>query len=504
MRIDEGKETPVKAQILGWQALKWNYLGNLTRGLSQFVIGICLARLLGPEPFGIVAVAWIILGLGRLFADRGFGAALVQRERLSELDLRFIFTCQMAFALFLAISGVLSANHIAAYFHKPEASPIIQAMFFLFMIDCPGQTAAALLRRSLNFKSVQQITVVSYLTGYLVIGIPAAFLGLGVWSLVAAQLVQSLLGSILLIRTAPIPFIPYFHCDAPDIVKFGLKVTAANLSSWSISNLDTAFIGRAFGIIDLGLYSRALNLLNTPMNMIATGFQGVLFAVCARTQNDTGKLKQIYLETNAAVAIICVPIFVTAAVIPETLILGIYGSKWLASIPLIVPLSLAVLVNALLAIMGPILMAGNRVGVELRNQIYTVLLFVPLLVIATRYSMVATAWAVFASYVVRWILLATATLHFTGATAGEYARTFRIPAIFGAVVGVLTATADSYLSFLPAFFRLVAVATVATVTVVALVRHLGGNFLKRNLTTLVKIDDLSNAVRKFLNVQEAT
>jgi O-antigen/teichoic acid export membrane protein len=500
MKVGDGKASPAKVPILAWQALKWNYLGNLMRGLSQFVIGICLARLLGPEPFGIVAVAWLILGMGRLFADLGFGAALVQREQLSELHLRFIFTCQMTFALLLTFSGVLSADYIAAYFHKPEAALVIQAMFFLFMIDCPGQTAAALLRRSLNFKALQQITMVSYLAGYLMIGIPAAYLGLGVWSLVAAQLVQSLLSSLLLLRTASVPLIPYFHCDAPDIVRFGLKVTVANLSSWSISNLDTAFIGRAFGVIDLGLYSRALNLLNTPMSIIATGFQGVLFAACARAQNDAEKLKQIYLETNAAVAIICVPIFVTAAVVPETLILGVYGPQWQASIPLIQPLSLAVLVNVLLAIKGPILMAGNRVGVELRNQVYTVLLFVPLLLVAIRYSMVATAWTVFATYIVRWILLAVATLRITGATAVEYLRTFRIPVVFGAAVGGTAATVDSCVSFLPAFVRLVAVATVATLTVMALARHFGAIFLKGNLNTLVKIDNLSGVVRKFLNV----
>jgi O-antigen/teichoic acid export membrane protein len=503
MKAGEGKVARAKVPILAWQALKWNYLGNLMRGLSQFVIGICLARLLGPEPFGIVAVAWLILGMGRLFADLGFGAALVQRECLSELHLRFIFTCQMAFALFLTISGILSANAIAAYFHKPEAALVIQALFVLFLIDCPGQTAGALLRRALNFKALQQVTVVSYLAGYLVIGIPAAYLGLGVWSLVAAQLVQSLLNSLLLLKIQSVPLIPYFHCDAPDIVKFGLKVTASNLSSWSISNLDTAFIGRAFGVIDLGLYTRALNLLTTPMNIIATGFQGVLFAACARAQNDTEKLKRIYLETTAAVAIICVPIFVTAAVVPDTLILGIYGDKWQASIPLILPLSLAVLVNALLAIKGPILMAGNRVGVELRNQVYTMLLFVPLLLVAIQYSVVATAWTVFATYVVRWILLASATLRFTGATAGDYLRCFRVPVVFGAVVGLAALAVDHGVSFLPAFFRLLAVAAVATVTVVALTRHFGANFLKGNLHTLVKIENLSGVVRKFLNVQGA-
>ena len=500
MKAGEGKIPRISIPNLGWQALKWNYAGNIVRSLSQFVIGILLARLLGPEPFGIVAVAWMILGVGNLFADLGFGSALVQRENLSKLDLRFIFTCQMAFASLLTLVGILAAEVIAAYFHKPEATLVIQVMFLLFVFQALGQTGAAVLRRSMNFKALQQIMVASHLIGYVLIGMPAAYLGMGVWSLVAAQLVQSLLSSLLLIRATSVPLMPYFHRPSSGIVTFGMKVTAANLSSWSISNLDTVFIGRAFGVVDLGLYNRALTLLNAPMNMITTGFQGVLFSACSRTQKDLDKIRRIYLETNAAVAMLCIPIFVTLAVVPETLILGVYGAEWRAAVPVITPLALAVLVNALLAIKGPILMAGNRVGVELKNQIYTIVLFIPILLITIQYSFVAVAWAVFATYMVRWILLAINTLRFTGATVSEYAATFRIPVLVGAGVSAVAAIADHYLGFFPPFARLASVALVSAATLLILIRLFGGRFVKTNLSTLVEVDNLSGIVRRFLKV----
>ncbi|MGJ7918457.1 lipopolysaccharide biosynthesis protein [Massilia sp. LXY-6] len=484
----------------GWHALKWNYLGNLARGMSQFFIGVLLARLLGPGPFGIVALAWMILGLGRLVADLGFGAALVQRASLSQVELRFIFTCQMAFALVLTGIGCLSAATIATYFHKPEATPMLMAMFFLFVIDCPGQTAAALLRRELNFKTVQQIGIASYLCGYVAIGIPFAYLGAGAWSLVAAQITQSVLSTCLLLRVTPVPLTPCFRCRTPGLAKFGLKVTTANLSSWAISNLDTVFIGRAFGVADLGLYSRALNLLNTPMSIIATGFQGVLFAACSRQQHDTGRLRMIYLETSAAVALVCIPVFATAALVSRTLVLGIYGERWEASVPLVAPLALAVLVNALLAINGPILMAGDQVGAELRSQAYTVLLFVPMLFIAVRYSMVATAWTVFAAYALRWALLTASTLRLTGTAAADYLRKLCFPAGFGLTVALVATGTDRCLAFLPALPRLLSVIFIATAASLLLAQQFGASFLTRNMSSLVIIERLSMPIRKFLNV----
>jgi O-antigen/teichoic acid export membrane protein len=482
----------------GWHALKWNYMGNLTRGAAQFAIGVILARILGPEPFGIVALAWMVLGLGRLFADLGFGAAVVQRKTLSEQELRFIFTCQLGFAVFLTGAGLLCADAIAAYFHRPEAAPVLRALFLLFVIDCPGQASAALLRRSLNFKTVQQISVATYLLGYLVVGIPCAFLGLGAWSLVAAQLTQSLLNSCLLLRAAPIPLMPSLRCDTPDIARFGLKVTAANLSSWSISNLDSAFIGRAFGVVDLGLYGRALNLLNTPMSIIATGFQGVLFAACSRNQEDGARLRRIYLETSAVVALVCMPIFVTAAVIPGTIIVGIYGAKWQAAVPLVTPLALAVLVNALLAISGPILMAANQVGVELRNQLVTVLIFIPLLLVAIQASMIAAAWAVFGTYMLRWTLLSIATLRITGARAADYLAILGIPCAFGVAVAAVAAGADRGFAVLPPFFRLAVVAALTTATLLVLARQFGAGFARKNLHTLVDLDKLPLPLKRFL------
>jgi O-antigen/teichoic acid export membrane protein len=486
--------------ISAWHALRWNYLGNLSRGLAQFLVGVLLARLLGPEPFGIVALAWMIVGLGRLVADLGFGATLVQRATLSERELRFIFTLQMAFAVLLTVLGWISSGAIAAYFGKPEAAQVLRALFCLFIIDCPGQTAAAMLRRSLDFKKVQQVGIASYLSGYLLVGIPGACLGFGVWSLVAAQLTQSLLSTFLLRRGAPVPLTPCLRCETPGIARFGMQVTAANLSSWAISNLDTAFVGRVFGIAELGLYSRALSLLNMPMSIIATGFQGVLFAACSRHQDDLPRVRRIYLETSAAVALVCVPLFATAAAIPRTLILGVYGGAWEAAIPLVTPLALAVLVNALLAIQGPILMAGNRVGAELRNQACTALVFVPALWFASRYTLVFTAWTVLATYILRWMLLTMSTLRLTRATLQDYVRSLGFPALFGLAVAAVAALTDYALAPVPALPRLLGVAGMAALASLALAQHFGAGFLTNSMSSLVNVERLALPIKKFLNI----
>ena len=97
-------------------ALKWNYIGAFARSGSQFVIGIILARLLGPEPFGLVAVALLVISLGALIADFGLASALVQRKNVSREDIRFIFTIQ------LLVGAILTAG---IFYLRAASLPIL-------------------------------------------------------------------------------------------------------------------------------------------------------------------------------------------------------------------------------------------------------------------------------------------------------------------------------------------------------------------------------------------
>ncbi|MDO8577773.1 MAG: oligosaccharide flippase family protein, partial [Dehalococcoidales bacterium] len=107
-------------------ALKWNYVGVAAKILAQLLIGVLLARLLGPEPFGLVAMAWIIIGLGNLLADFGLGAALVQRKEITDLEVRYVFTAQVIFGFVLTGIVAASAGLMAYVFKRADIVPVVQ------------------------------------------------------------------------------------------------------------------------------------------------------------------------------------------------------------------------------------------------------------------------------------------------------------------------------------------------------------------------------------------
>lgn len=407
------KTTPDVARSLSQRslsALKWNYLGAFSRVGLQLVVGIVLARILGPEPFGLVALATLVIGFGSLFADFGLASALVQRQDISERDIRFVFTLQSLMGFLLAVVLTLSAIPIAEFFQRPDAVPVLQLMFLSFAIQGLGQTAVALMRRALDFRRAQIAQLASYLIGYVLVGLPLAFHGAGVWSLVVAHLSQTALSTIFAYVMTWHPIRPCFSSNDSSLFNFGVKITITNVSNWGLSCSDSVVLGRFFGMTELGLYNRAFSLVAMPTYNLVSSLQGVLFSATARAQKDVARLRDTYLAAVGIMAFICFPMFGVVAAIPETMILGIYGSKWAAAEPLLSPLALAMPFSALMGLAGPIMTGVGRAEREMYAQSISLFLFLGILLWAARYNMQTVAWSVFFAYVFRFVLMSHLTL----------------------------------------------------------------------------------------------
>ena len=446
-------DSPVKVQPSAeptlmqrsFKALKWNYFGAFSRVVLQFVIGIVLARLLGPEAFGLVALASLVLGLGALFADFGLTSVLVQRKEISERDIRYVFTLQSLIGLALTLVLELSAGPIAGFFKRPDALPVLQALFLTFAVQGLGQTSAALLRRQLDFRRLQLAQVSSYLLGYAALGLPLAFYGLGVWSLVVAQLSQSICFTMIAYGMTRHPVMPCLSNDSPELMHFGLKVTTTNLSNWALACLDGAVIGRVFGATQLGLYNRAFSLVAMPTFNIVSSLQGVLLSATSRMQDDNARLRQTYLAVLGIMGFICLPMFCVVAVIPETMIAGVYGDNWMAAVALLTPLALAMPFSALMGLGGPLMTGMGKAGYEMYTQIFSLALFVPLLWWASGYTIQIVAWSVFASHVLRFIAVTHVTIGLLQASWWSVIKVLAGPVVLAALCSSMTLAVDGHL-----------------------------------------------------------
>ncbi len=396
------------------RAVQWHYAGNATRMAINFGVSVLLTRLLGPAPYGQVASAMVVCSFANLLANAGLPSALIQKQELSAEDIRFCNTVQLCIATCLTALLTLSAPFWEQFFHAPGTAHVFRALSLVFMFQAAGTTSTALLNRSLRTQVIQACSVASYAVAYLLVGVPMAFAGFGVWSLVAAQLVQVLLNSILVYLNVRHPLLPMIDRKHMEMFGFGNRVMFANISSWSISNLDNTVVGRVAGPVMLGLYSRAFTLASVPAESATSGMLQILLPALSRVQRDKEKIARYYAALFGVVCMVLCPIFLAAAVVPDVVVLGLFGEKWTGAVQLFRPLAIAIPLNGLLAIAGPVLTARGKPGIELRGQATTAVLAGAVYWMAVHRSVLALSWSVLAVYVVRTLVLSGLALREVG------------------------------------------------------------------------------------------
>jgi len=421
----------------------WNSLGGLISSLCSLWIGIVLARILGPRPYGQVIVASTIYGFANLFVDGGFGQALIQTQELDEREIRRTFTCQIVFGGKTTAIVFVLAPSIARAFHDPSAVPVIQASGLVIVLQSLGLVSAALLRRRMQFHVIQYAGVASYLFGFLLLGIPLSLAGAGVWSLVAALLCQSLLNSLLLYCAVRHSIMPSFGLPRRSTLAFGGTVVANNLVNWGHANLDNLAAAQ-LGPVGLGLYGRACNFAYQPVNTAATALQSVLMASAARAQQRE-HVREMMLCTIAAVFGVLGCAYAVLAAIPDTAIVGLFGDKWVGVIPAILPLAMAMPFYGAHCLLGPIVCGLGRPRLEFLPEAISCAAGAAAFFAAGHYSIVAIAWVLFAVMLLRFGLTAGSAFRLLEIRWTRALSTLGRRALFAAMFGGMAWSADQVL-----------------------------------------------------------
>jgi lipopolysaccharide exporter len=425
-------------------AVLWGAGATVLRIGVQVVSQIVLARILGPDQYGLFAAALVAVFFSSFFSDVGLSYGLIQRKDVDDRDIRFVFTWQMI--LGLLVTGLLyaAAPLLAGFFEDARLEPILRWLSLSCLINSTGATASALLKRDLDFKTLNLGTLVSYGLGFFVVGIPMALAGAQVEALVAAFLVQAAASQAISFWRRPHPIRPLlWYPDAVGALRFGGTVLITNLLNWVMSSIDRVIIGRTFTMSAVGLYSTVYNLINMPA-MTAIGLvQSVLYSASSRVQDDRARLQAGFVTMFSAMAVFGGAVFCAVAAIAPTFVLALYGSKWTDAAPLVVPLALAMPIYLMMGMAIPALWASGNARLEFRLQVPVAAAWaVFVLLLARLGSLELMAWGVTAMFALRAALIVGATLRVIALPATAVMRPIATGLLVSGVVSACVALAD--------------------------------------------------------------
>lgn len=381
--------------------VKWSAISLLgRRGLSLFST-IILARLLAPADFGLVAMAAVVIGFIELFQDLGTATAAIQRKDPSQALLASMFWLNAGFGLAATLVLYLASPLAGAFYREPHVIPIMQALSLSFLLSGLGNLQKSLLERYLEFNKLARIEIGTALFATLV-GIAAAYLGHGAWSIVYQMLAGNFLATLLLWGASR--WRPSWQFDWPEIrsvMGFSLNLTGASIFNYFARNADKFLIGRFLGSEDLGYYDLAYRLMLYPLQGISAVIRRVMFPLYSRMQDDSGQFGWTYLKVASAIALISFPLMLGLTALAGPFVLTLFGAAWIPVIPLLLILAPLGALQSILTTAGDIYTAKGRTDWALWWTIGAGLLIVLSFVLGLPWGILGVS----ASYAIMCVLL---------------------------------------------------------------------------------------------------
>jgi len=308
--------------------------GQIISFLFRTVSMVILARLLFPKDFGLLGMVTAATGFIGLFRDAGLSLAAIQRDTLTKGQVYTLFWVNFGVGCFLAASSALIAPVLVNFYHEPRLYWITVTLGLAFVLQGASAQHRAILQRKMRFQALAVIDTVSW-AGSITLAIGMAATGWGYWALVGMTLGQTALNSCgTWLVDGWLPRAPGSLTEIFSMLRFGGAVSLNTVFSYLAYNTDKILLGRFWGAATLGIYGRAYQLANLPVENLNSTLALVAFPALARLQNDPARLKNYFLKGYRLFLSLSIPLTVSFALFAEEIILVFLGPRWREAVPI--------------------------------------------------------------------------------------------------------------------------------------------------------------------------
>ena len=312
-----------------FDGMLWIFGERMSAKLVSFLVTLVLARLLMPEDYSVISVAAIFFTFCNVFIYGGLNTALVQKKDSDSLDYSSVLWVTVFIAVVLYAVAFFAAPWIAVLYKKEQLTAVIRFMGLDFFVLAFKSVLNAYTSSHLQFRKFFYATIVGTLISA-VVGIGMALKGFGVWALVAQEMTNNFIDTLMLLVTTRMKV--RLRCSwkrLKGLLSFGLHNFASSLVSIFYEQLSPMVIGLRFSTVDLAYYTKGLSfpeMINTTLTQTMTE---VLFPVMTKVQDSIADVRNVtrrYLKTASYVIF---PIMVGLAVVSDSFVRLVLTEKWM-------------------------------------------------------------------------------------------------------------------------------------------------------------------------------
>lgn len=378
----------------------WSVIEKGGQQLVSFVLFMIIARLVGPEQYGLAMLCFVILTFSQLLllgmADGVVSLQLKDDTRLSQLFWIITLT-----GLLLSYLCFIYAESIANAFNAPDVVSLVK--YFSPVPFLMGLTAIPhmLVIQRMDFK-IYAIRSLVATTGSGIVGVTLAYYGYGAESIIIQQIVLYILTNLIL--WFYVGWCPSLACNIQGlkhILRPGINMLGSNILTFIEQQIPRLFIGRYLGATNVGYFSFAFRMRFALQEILIAPALITLFPVLSQIKTNKDLQDEILENIFFLVGLFVFPIVILAALTAPLYVPLLFGDKWVDAVPLLqIFLSLGIFAP-FLTISIVIFRSYNKVNLLIRLQFVIVFVFIVAAYYSSHHSLMAVGMVVFTISVLR-------------------------------------------------------------------------------------------------------
>ena len=311
----------------------WRFAERCGAQFVTFIVSIVLARILSPEDYGQIALITVFTTIMQVFVDSGLGLALIQKKDADELDFSSVFYFNFAVCLISYAFMFAAAPYIAAFYKDTSITPIIRVISLTIVISGVKGIQQSYVSRNMLFK----LFFFSTLGGTIFsafLGIGLAYAGFEVWAIVAQQLSNTAIDTLILwfnVKWRPKKMFSWNRLKS--LLSFGWKMLVSSLLDTVYNNVRSLIIGKMYSSADLAYYNQGKQFPHTIVNNINSSIDSVLLPSMSSAQDDSTRVKSMTRRSIKTSTYIMAPMMMGLAFCAKPIVQLVLTDKWLPCVP---------------------------------------------------------------------------------------------------------------------------------------------------------------------------
>jgi O-antigen/teichoic acid export membrane protein len=418
----------------------WLAFGFGGRQVITWLSMLVLVRLLDPETFGLMALAFTVVSALEYLRGSGVYAALIYRRTDIEEAAASAFVYLVASSAVIYVACFALAPLAADLFHASDLTGVLRAFALVLIIGGLSTVPSALLQRELRYAAAVVVDLGAACI-QVVVAIGLAVAGAGVWSLVAGQLFAGAIEAAALwyIIGWPSPRRASWPMMR-ELFRYGRFAGAANIATFVGGTVDTVAVGRILGATATGFYSVSFRLATMPESLIHAIIVKAMFPAFSIVQNDRPAFRQMFVRHAQRVVLFVLPATIFIVLAAKPIVLALLGEKWVTVVTPLRILAAFGFVRALSATTGSVFRGTGRPELAMWYAILNVVMLVPaLFLLVPPLELDGASIAVLAALSAATLPALLQVIRIVGLSAGDLVQTVQAPLVCSGILALVLA-----------------------------------------------------------------